>query len=100
MLQRSFIHLPGIGQQTERKLWQQGIISWRKLHDEAPQIFKPTRADAVREALDHSNAAYSRRDLTYFSSNLPRDQLWRLVPELSLDEIAFLDIETTGLGFP
>src|SRR5579885_2223975 len=100
MLQRSFVHIPGIGQATEQKLWQRGIRSWETLHQSATEVFKLTRADAVRRALDESLSAYARRDLAYFSSSLPRDQLWRLLPEVSLDEIAFLDIETTGLGFP
>src|SRR5579859_1204347 len=100
MLQRSFVHIPGIGQTTENKLWQKGILSWESLHSSASELFKISRADVVRRALDESHSAYARHDLTYFAQALPRDQLWRLLPEVSLDEIAFLDIETTGLGFP
>jgi uncharacterized protein len=100
MLQRSFIHLPGIGPTTERKLWERGIQSWAQLHYEASHVFKEAKAGVVRDAIERSDRAYGSRDFSFFSSALPRDQLWRLIPEVSLDDVAFLDIETTGLGFP
>jgi uncharacterized protein YprB with RNaseH-like and TPR domain len=28
MLQQTFIHIPGIGKQTEKSLWANGIHSW------------------------------------------------------------------------
>ncbi len=28
MLENSFIHIPGIGEATERKLWESGVFQW------------------------------------------------------------------------
>jgi uncharacterized protein YprB with RNaseH-like and TPR domain len=99
MLTRSFCHIPGIGPKAELKLWESGIESWEKLHDEAPQIFKAERSGIVREKLAASNEAYQRNDLYYFYQTMPREHLWRLLPG-RLDEVAYLDIETTGMGRP
>jgi len=32
-LENSFLLFPGIGQKTERKLWQNGITHWDELED-------------------------------------------------------------------
>ena len=34
MLQKTFIHVPGLGGHTEKSLWQQGCVSWSKYLDE------------------------------------------------------------------
>jgi uncharacterized protein YprB with RNaseH-like and TPR domain len=99
MLERSFVHLPGIGLSTEKRLWQRGILDWNALRDGAASLFVGSRLNGVREALDATRAAWERRDLLYFYENLPRAELWRLVPGF-FDEIAFLDIETDGLNLP
>lgn len=99
MLTRSFCHIPGIGPKAELKLWEQGISSWESLHSEAPALFKGTKPDLVRGCLDESRRAFESKDLHYFYKTLPREQLWRLLPG-HFEEVAYLDIETTGMGRP
>jgi len=99
MLTRSFVHLPRVGPVRERKLLARGIRDWEHLLDEAPKHFNGQHAVDVQRALEESLGAWQRKDLLYFYNKLPRDQIWRLVPG-HVDQIAYLDIETTGQGFP
>lgn len=100
MLERSFVQLPGIGETRERRLWERGILHWDALESSIGEVFRdPAKAEAALEELDRSRLALARQDLYYFYRKLPRDQLWRLIPG-NIDHVAYLDIESTGLGFP
>ena len=102
MLKQSFVHLPGVGPLTEKKLWQMGVLNWDQLRKKAPGLFKQPKATAILERLDQCERALEKKDFYFFSGVLPKDQHWRVLPEIPnvLDRIAYLDIETTGLGFP
>ncbi len=99
MLEHTFIHIPGIGQKTERDLWQLGITSW----DEYASFFtRPAPiSSALRRRLENyipqSLEAVNRRDAAFFSRLTRLGEAWRLFPEFA-DECVFLDIETTGLS--
>lgn len=99
MIRHSFIHLPGVGEQTERRLWDQGLYDWNGLADSVFQIFGPRKAGVIAGALEESRSAYDAGELRYFQEKLKGAHMWRLIPEC-IDSIAYLDIETTGLGFP
>jgi uncharacterized protein YprB with RNaseH-like and TPR domain len=99
ILRQSFVQIPGVGLGTERKLRSQGLGDWNDLRAAAAGLFKPEKRAQVLQALDDSERALGRRDLRWFYEALPRDQLWRLVPG-NLDDVAYLDIETTGTGMP
>lgn len=99
MLDKSFVHLAGIGLSTERKLWDRGISSWAHLADFAPTYFEGSRLRTIQDGLSQTLAAWEKKDLHYFYKLLPRPELWRLVPEF-IDDIAYLDIETDGLKLP
>lgn len=99
MLNRSFVHLEGIGLSTEKKLWSMGVASWDALSDFAPSYFEGDRLMTVKRGLEATYQAWEKKDLYYFYQGLPRPELWRLVPEF-LEEIAYLDIETNGLKLP
>ncbi|MFH1708077.1 MAG: ribonuclease H-like domain-containing protein [Planctomycetota bacterium] len=115
MIEHTFIHLPGIGAKTERRMWRQGVTSLHALaeqaqdavgdeglddmeimdDDEAPRRpRKPRRApDRV---LEESIRALEAQDWGFFYRELPVREHWRLLP--CFRRIAYLDIETTGLG--
>jgi uncharacterized protein YprB with RNaseH-like and TPR domain len=98
MLTRSFVHLPGIGKDTERKLWARGILTWEDLLSEAGSVFKnPRRATEISRALAESQRAWKARNYFHFYQSLPRNELWRLALGHGNTRFAFLDIETTGL---
>ena len=97
MLQKTFIHLPGIGLVRERRLWDAGIRTWQDCL--APGVDLPWN-DAVkartRERLAQSIQAYRDAAWGFFDKWLPSDHKWRAFGEFQ-DRVLYLDIETTGL---
>jgi uncharacterized protein YprB with RNaseH-like and TPR domain len=96
MLRNTFCHIPGIGPQSEQKLWRAGFTSWEALLAPAEPPRYPRRK-SCRELLRESLLRYEQRDPAYFAARLPPGQRWRLFPDFR-DSCAFLDIETTGLS--
>ena len=97
MLEQTFCHIPGIGAKTEQGLWAAGISCW---HEVAGHPGLPTRRAAM--LTQHASESLDRlyaRDVSFFSERLPANQHWRLFPHFR-DRLAYLDIETTGLGVP
>lgn len=96
MLQHTFQHIQGVGEKTEKRLWQEGITNWLTFlntphHSSLPQW----QRDAVCFELERSLLALERRDARYFTERLAAQHQWRLYPEFG-QRIAYLDIETTG----
>lgn len=97
MLSGSFIHIPGVGPITERRIWQRGLHSWADfLRDPAAAGLSARATDRVAEAVAASLSRLQEEDCAYFAAALPRPQHWRAYPEFA-HRVAFLDIETTGL---
>ncbi len=98
MLKQTFRHIQGIGAKTERRLWQAGVASWEQFLDSPPPGSLPRwLQDEACFELERSLTALERRDAQYFITKLPHQLHWRLYPEFS-ERVAYLDIETTGLG--
>jgi uncharacterized protein YprB with RNaseH-like and TPR domain/predicted nuclease with RNAse H fold len=99
MLRQTFIHIPGIGKQTELDLWQHGIHSW----DDAARFEKRFGAVGARlhqkldEYMPLSQEAVRRKDAAFFERLSTMGEAWRIFPEFA-DECVYLDIETTGLS--
>src|SRR6202158_1412210 len=99
MLQRTFIHIPGIGKQTELGLWEHGIHSW----DDADLFEKRFGAVGGRlqkkldEYIPRSREAIRRKDAAFFERLSTMGEAWRVFPEF-VDQCVYLDIETTGLS--
>src|SRR5690349_423263 len=104
MIQNSFVHLPGIGHATERRFWSAGVRTWDDMEASIDSLFGAKRALTIARALQASRAAHQAGELAYFQERLKSSDMWRLLPGFLAagyaDEIAYLDIETTGLGFP
>ncbi len=96
MLRRTFVHLPGIGPQTEGLLWRQGCDSWAT-YLEDPQRFPIGGADrtAVRAGLEESQAALAEGRHQAFAKPLGSKDAWRAWPEFR-EHCLYLDIETDG----
>lgn len=99
MLENTFCHMPGIGAKTERRLWAAGVRSWHDACEEAPGFLTPRRAEFVAGHARESIERLAREDARYFHDRLPSAEQWRLFPEFR-HSVAYLDIETTGLGPP
>ena len=93
MLERTFVHVEGVGPHTERSLWSAGVHTWADLLGarcpESGLRFQPQVATSVQRLSDG--------DGPFFQATLPPSQRWRLYADF-LPSAAFLDIETTGLS--
>jgi hypothetical protein len=99
MLEQSFVHLQGIGEATERAIWDAGVETWddfARSDERIPGLGNAKRASAAM-GLDESRAALASGDAGYFGSSLKSRDSWRLASDFR-DRLAFLDIETTGMG--
>jgi uncharacterized protein YprB with RNaseH-like and TPR domain/predicted nuclease with RNAse H fold len=99
MLQQTFVHIPGIGKQTELALWEGGIQSW----DDADRFEKRFGVVGARlqkkldEYIPRSREAVRLKDAAFFERLSTLGEAWRVFPEFA-DQCVFLDIETTGLS--
>ena len=96
MLKNTFVHLQGIGQKTEQKLWAAGIHTWDDFKSPYPLNTSVANGELICSNLAESKTNLSDNPL-YFSKLLPSNQHWRLFPHY-LNSTAYLDIESTGLS--
>lgn len=96
MLRNTFVHVPGIGPQTEARLWADGCLDWDCLL-ESWQNFSYGQADrsAVLKHVERSNRALEAGEHQFFARGLRRANAWRAFPEFR-DSCVYLDIETDG----
>ncbi len=97
MLQRTFLHLPGVGAATERRLWQAGVRSWADLQDRGADVLRGPRGDRARRAAEESLRRWARGDWAWFDAALPGRHKWRAFGDLGAQAL-YVDIETTGLN--
>lgn len=96
MLERTFIHIPGVGDDTERSLWKQGCATWHDLLAEPDRYSCGTagRAD-VRSHLEKSVASLAAGNHQFFRRGLGAKEAWRALPDFR-HSCVYLDIETDG----
>jgi len=101
LLEKTFIHLPGIGLKTECTLWANGFHSWDRFCAEgcSPLPFSRRKWEKLRACLSDSREYLSNCNPGFFADALPAQFLWRLFAAFR-SCAAYLDIETTGLGGP
>ena len=97
VLQNTFCHIRGIGPQGERHLWRSGVGSWEAARGDLP--LPPHKAEPVRRGAEESIERLAARDAAWFAARLSGAESWRMFPEFR-NSVAYLDIETTGLGGP
>jgi hypothetical protein len=93
MLQHTFIHLPNHGSVRERQLWEDGVKTWEDF------LIKYADAPSHKQLckiIASSNYALKVKDANHFAMALPSNESWRVFPHFT--DVAYLDIETTGLG--
>lgn len=98
MLQRTFCHVPGIGLKAEEQLWASGALSW---NDAAPAaaVLGDCRRQRLLRHLDESHHHLAAGNSAFFARTMPSSEHWRLYSAFR-DSVAYVDIETTGLGVP
>ncbi len=96
MLANTFIHLPGVGEITERRLWDEGVHTWDDFlaaRDLPPRV----RSRSLQTAVKRCAARLRDGDSAYFARAIPPREAWRMYADFR-GNAAFLDIETTGLA--
>jgi uncharacterized protein YprB with RNaseH-like and TPR domain len=88
MLRHTFLHLPGVGEATERRWWRDGVSDWEAA------LARPCK-DAHRAKLERSVAALSNREWRWFDREIRNAHKWRAWGDLA-DNALYVDIETDG----
>jgi uncharacterized protein YprB with RNaseH-like and TPR domain len=97
MLSSSYLHVPGVGPVTERRIWESGLLTWDQfLSAPTPNALSPRMAARITDAVTLSRDHLRQDDHRFFATRLPSREHWRAFPEFS-HRIAYLDIETTGM---
>jgi uncharacterized protein YprB with RNaseH-like and TPR domain len=101
MVRNTFCHIPGVGMRTERQLWDLRVHSWDDFGNmEAARLpMGQKRIHLLAQHLEQSMVRLEQHDPHFFADLLASDQHWRLFPDFR-EELAYLDIETTGMGAP
>ena len=99
MLNKSFLHIPGIGLKTENRIWQSGISNWNDFLKNPPDFLSCGKRDLICEHIKLSKEKISSGEPGYFCSGFASGDHWRIFREFR-DSTAYFDIETTGLGGP
>lgn len=96
MLENTFVHIPGLGTQTERALWSQGCLCWDDYLADSDR-FSCGQADKalVREILERSRDGLAAGDFRFFQKGLGMKDAWRAFPAFR-KSCVYLDIETDG----
>lgn len=98
MIKRTFLLLPGIGQLKERRLWENGVLSWEEFAErDRLDGISTVRKALMDQELEAAMDSWQRGQTEYFSRLLPSGQHWRMFQRLK-EDTAYLDIETDGLG--
>ncbi|MFB6309016.1 MAG: ribonuclease H-like domain-containing protein [Haloarculaceae archaeon] len=97
-VENSFIGADGVGERTERRLWEAGITHWDEFERAGgvPDPVGPTQAERIERFVDQGRNRLADEDAAFFESAFPSGERWRLY-ESFCDRAAFFDIETTGL---
>jgi len=97
VLRNTFIHIPGIGRNTENQIWQSNILNWQEFLEKSHHLsISPARKKIIDFHLQRSVKAYRNQDHSFFFKQIPIKEHWRVYPEFKKN-CCFLDIETTGL---
>jgi len=98
MLEHTFVHLPGVGNNTEFSLWKKGVTTWREFLSERhlPRFSNERKARMDAMVLE-GRQRLKDSDSRYFRSRLPQRHMWRLLEDFRSGTV-YLDIETTGIS--
>jgi len=90
----SFIGVTGVGEQTERSLWEAGVTHWDDFHRDP--VGEKT-GERIAAFIDEGRDRLAAEDVAFFDQRLPSGERWRL-HETFADRACYFDIETTGLN--
>jgi uncharacterized protein YprB with RNaseH-like and TPR domain len=95
MLERTFIHIPGVGAKRERTIWRAGIENWRDFLDRGDALVQKSVFNLGRPIIEASlEAQASNNGLAELAEMIPPAEHWRFYP--TYQRVVHLDIETGG----
>jgi len=92
-IENSFIPVDGVGERTERTLWESGVTRWEAFDESA---VGGRRGERIREFIDTAADRLDDGDAAFFRRTFPDGAHWRCYENFR-EDTCFLDIETTGL---
>lgn len=96
MIRKTFVHIAGLGAQTERQLWESGCDDWSVFLDQLETLSIGTASKEVaRREIRRSMKALETGEHQYFARKLKQKNAWRAFPAFR-HSCAYLDIETDG----
>lgn len=96
MLERTFIHIPGVGRTIETQLWQNGCTSWDDALSGINEFsFGSAPTPVVAQHLEKSKRSLEQKEHQYFAQTLGLKEAWRAWPEFR-SSCTYVDIETDG----
>lgn len=96
MIESTFLFLAGIGHVTERRLWAQGIPTWKAfLHSPSIHSMSANRKALYDTDVETALEQHALDNPKFFSACLKTRDQWR-VYEWLRSRAVFLDIETAG----
>jgi uncharacterized protein YprB with RNaseH-like and TPR domain len=96
MIENTFCILDGVGEKLERRLWREGILTWKDFMDAQSVLgFSRERKDIFDESLHHDGEQLAAGNARYFAGRIRRREHWRLF-DCFRDRTVYLDIETNG----
>ncbi len=96
MLEHTFCHINGIGEATERRIWNSGILNWSDWQEPINISLSKQARIEIPAIFEASLDALENGDPHFFCNRLKSGDAWRIFPHFK-DRCAYLDIETTGL---
>ncbi|ADJ15809.1 ribonuclease H-like domain-containing protein [Halalkalicoccus jeotgali] len=96
-VENCFIAADGVGERTERKLWEAGLTDWDAFSAAGTMPVGDARSDAIESFIDEARDELDRRNAAFFAERLPSASHWRFYENFRPDA-CFFDIETTGLS--
>jgi len=92
-IENSFIPVEGVGETTERRLWEAGVTTWEEFDG---HVVGDRKAERIHQFVDTARERLDDGDARYFRETFPSGCHWRCYDNFRA-ETCFLDIETTGL---
>ncbi|MEZ3116916.1 ribonuclease H-like domain-containing protein [Halobaculum sp. MBLA0147] len=96
-VENSFVPVEGVGEKTERRLWEAGVTEWHDYAGQRPRGVGATTASRIESYVDEALDRLADDDASYFDRTFPGSHRWRLY-ESFREDVCFFDIETTGLS--
>ncbi|MFP8956738.1 ribonuclease H-like domain-containing protein [Natrialbaceae archaeon A-CW3] len=93
-IENSFLPVRGVGETTERRLWEHGITHWDEFDG---SVVGPTVADRIEAFIEDGRRHLEAGDVSPFADALPAASRWRFYENVR-EDVCYLDIETTGLN--